>query len=88
MLREMGKGMNESAVQAIKQWKFSPATKDGRPVAVMITVEMNFSIGISTYSTYNHPSPPKTSRLHARFPAACANLDSSSQEVVENRLCH
>ena len=43
VLREMGKGMNESAVQAIKQWKFSPATKDGRPVAVMITVEMNFS---------------------------------------------
>ena len=45
VLQKMGKGMDESAVQAIKQWKFSPATKDGRPVAVMITVEMNFSLG-------------------------------------------
>jgi TonB family protein len=44
VLRQMEKGMDESAVQAIKQWKFSPATKDGRPVAVMITVEMNFSL--------------------------------------------
>lgn len=44
VLREMGKGMDESAVQAIKRWKFSPATKDGRPVAVMVTVEMNFSL--------------------------------------------
>src|SRR5262245_8260545 len=44
VLQKMGKGMDESAVRAIKQWKFNPATKDGRPVAVMITVEMNFSI--------------------------------------------
>ena len=44
VLQGMGKGMDESAVRAIKQWKFSPATKDGRPVAVMITVEMNFSL--------------------------------------------
>jgi TonB family protein len=45
VLQKMGKGMDESAVRAIKQWKFSPATKDGRPVAVMMTVEMNFSLG-------------------------------------------
>ena len=38
------KGLDESAVRAIKQWKFAPATKDGRPVAVMMTVEMNFSM--------------------------------------------
>ena len=44
VLRSMGKGMDESAVRAIKQWKFGPATKDGRPVAVMTTVEMNFSL--------------------------------------------
>jgi TonB family protein len=45
VLQKMGKGMDESAVRAIKQWKFSPATKDGRPVAVVMTVEMNFSMG-------------------------------------------
>jgi TonB family protein len=45
VLQKMGKGMDESAVRAIKQWKFSPATKDGRPVAGVMTVEMNFSMG-------------------------------------------
>ena len=44
VLHKLGKGLDESAVRAIKQWKFSPALKDGRPVAVMITIEMNFSL--------------------------------------------
>lgn len=45
VLRKLGKGMDESAIETIKQWKFSPATKDGRPVAVMLTIEMNFRLG-------------------------------------------
>jgi TonB family protein len=44
VLQKLGKGLDESAVRTIKQWKFSPATKDGRPVAVIITIEMNFSL--------------------------------------------
>jgi len=44
VLHGLGKGLDESAVGAIKQWKFSPALKDGRPVAVMITIEMNLSL--------------------------------------------
>jgi protein TonB len=43
VLQGLGKGLDESAVSAMKQWKFAPATKDGRPVAVMMTVEMNYS---------------------------------------------
>ena len=44
VLHGLEKGLDESAVRAIKQWKFAPATKDGRPVAVIMTVEMNFSM--------------------------------------------
>jgi TonB family protein len=44
VLHGLGKGLDENAVRAIRQWKFAPALKDGRPVAVMITVEMNFSL--------------------------------------------
>ena len=44
VLHKLGKGLDESAVRAIKQWKFSPALKDGRPLAVMITIEMNFNL--------------------------------------------
>lgn len=45
VLYGLEKGMDENAVQSIKQWKFAPATKDGRPVAVMMTIEMNFRLG-------------------------------------------
>lgn len=44
VLHKLGKGLDESAVRTIKQWKFAPALKDGRPVSVMITIEMNFSL--------------------------------------------
>jgi len=37
-------GMNQSAVDAVKQYKFKPATENGRPVAVYLNVEVNFEI--------------------------------------------
>ena len=35
-------GLDDEAVKALKQWTFSPGTKDGRPVAVSVEVEMSF----------------------------------------------
>jgi TonB family protein len=35
-------GLDEKAVEAVRQWKFEPATLDGTPVAVQATVEVNF----------------------------------------------
>ena len=37
-------GLDEQAVEALKQWQFRPGTKDGRPVAVRIAVEMRFAL--------------------------------------------
>ena len=37
-------GLDEAAVQALKQWRFEPGTKDGKPVAVLIEVEMSFTL--------------------------------------------
>ena len=36
------KGLDESALIAISKWRFQPAMKDGKPVAVAINVEMSF----------------------------------------------
>jgi TonB family protein len=33
---------NENAIEAVKRWKFSPATKDGEPVAVAIEIDVSF----------------------------------------------
>jgi TonB family protein len=40
----LGSGLDEKAVDAIKTWKFEPATKDGKPVAVQIMIEVNFHL--------------------------------------------
>ena len=42
--RPLGMGLDEKAIEAVKQWKFEPAKKDGQPVPVMINVEVNFRL--------------------------------------------
>ncbi len=42
--RPLGMGLDQKAVEAVKNWKFEPAMKDGRPVAVQINVEVNFRL--------------------------------------------
>lgn len=42
--RSLGLGLDEKAMEAVNQWKFEPAMKDGRPVAVAINVEVQFRL--------------------------------------------
>jgi len=42
--RALGMGLDEKAIQAVRMWKFEPAMKDGKPVAVQINVEVNFRL--------------------------------------------
>ena len=37
-------GLDTAAVNAIKQWEFNPGTKEGKPVAVRVDVEMSFHL--------------------------------------------
>jgi TonB family protein len=40
----LGMGLDEKAIEAVKNWRFEPAMKDGHPVAVAIAVEVDFHL--------------------------------------------
>lgn len=44
VVRPLGMGLDEKAIEAVKQYKFKPATYKGRPVAVRVNIEVNFRI--------------------------------------------
>ena len=46
VLRPLGMGLDERAVDAVKKWKFKPAMKDGNPVWMQVTVEVLFRQGV------------------------------------------
>ncbi len=44
VIRPLGLGLDEKAIEAVQKWRFKPAMKDGRAVAVIATVEVNFRL--------------------------------------------
>ncbi len=44
VVRPLGMGLDQKAVESVRQWKFSPATKNGKPVAVEVRVEVAFTL--------------------------------------------
>lgn len=45
LVRSLGKGLDEKAIEAVKSWKFKPAKDStGKPVAVSVQVEITFHL--------------------------------------------
>jgi TonB family protein len=44
VVRGLGFGLDQKAIDAVRNWKFNPALKDGRPVDVQISVEVEFHL--------------------------------------------
>ncbi len=42
--RSLGMGLDEKAIEAVRQWKFEPAKLNGQAVPVQINVEVNFRL--------------------------------------------
>ena len=42
--RGLGLGLDEKAIEAVRQWKFEPARKDNQPVPVQVSIEVSFRL--------------------------------------------
>lgn len=44
VVRPIGMGLDEKAIEAVRQYRFKPAMKDGKPVKVDLYIDVNFQI--------------------------------------------
>jgi protein TonB len=44
VIKGLGSGLSEKAVEAAREVKFTPATVGGRPVSQFVTLEYNFRV--------------------------------------------
>ena len=89
-------GLDAAAVATLKQWQFSPGMKDGKPVAVLVTVELSFSLrdrpGLPWPAGFEGPTragawkaadvETERARLHVEYPEAWTLGQDLSQGTV------
>ena len=44
IIRSLGLGLDEKALEAVQQWRFAPGMKERKPVKVAATIEVNFRL--------------------------------------------
>lgn len=73
--RPLGLGLDEKAIEAVRQWQFRPGSKDGAPVTVAANIEVNFRLlngwmmARIEFAKDNGVDPPQL--RHHLFPQVC-----------------
>jgi TonB family protein len=44
ILRPLGMGLDDAAIDCVEQWRFDPAKRDNKPVAVIVDIEISFKL--------------------------------------------
>jgi len=44
IVRSLGLGLDQKAIEAVQKWRFKPGLKDGKPVPVSANIEINFHL--------------------------------------------
>ncbi len=67
LLSPLGFGLDENAQAAIEKWRFRPGRRNGQPVSMIVTVEVNFRFRDAWFDS-------KTERQRTRYNVALAAL--------------
>ncbi len=62
VLRRLGSGLDENAVEAVKQWRFSSGMKNGKPVVAPATIQVNFRLDDTSEPCRSVPEPKAQNR--------------------------
>lgn len=79
IVKKLGLGLDEEAVRGVRKWRFKPAERFGKPVAVYMNIEVNFRIpqGPST--------PTRVVSTPSQIPTAKPSVHSDPDiAVIEN----
>ncbi|HEV7509952.1 MAG TPA: energy transducer TonB [Thermoanaerobaculia bacterium] len=93
ILKGLPLGLDQTALAAVKTWKFKPATKDGQPIKVSYVLTVNFRAESSSYGPAfkkiieKHPDFEKALRGH-RYQEATAILDHWTAERPQDTEIH
>lgn len=55
--RGLCEALDKRAVEAVSQWKFTPATKNGKPVSVYLLVEITYKLDQSAQASWDMGLP-------------------------------
>ncbi len=74
VVKSLDEGLDEEARKAVRQWKFEPGIKDSKPVAVLVSIDLTFTLRKRGATESLFPVPPK--------PAGKPSVDSAPDSGV------
>ena len=79
VLSPLGYGLDERAQEAIEKWTFIPGSKDGKPVKVLATIEVNFRFENMRFDTKNE-------HRRTQFNVAVSTLNRNDPKRAEGAV--
>lgn len=75
ILKGLGYGLDQSAMNALGEWKFAPALRNGIPVDSVSQIDVDFTLDNATFGIGDGISPPRVvRRVEPRYPAAARSI--------------
>lgn len=84
VLRRLGLGLDEKAVEAVRNWRFVPGTKNGEPVRVATRIEVSFRLPTSASEPSDVRNPEGEPRRRPRLLRVQSTGDYEQGELPES----